>query len=110
MESWVDGYRIKRIARPRKLAADERRLTRIKYSLGTANGHEYEVISNQCLSNQFYGQTSLITGLLITDYSGWGEYPPGAYLTTLTGVPTFTAAKNRLAFEPGILMQPCEAG
>jgi hypothetical protein len=32
------------------------------------------------------------------------------YLITLTGVPNLTAAKNRLAFEPGIRMHPCEAG
>jgi hypothetical protein len=32
------------------------------------------------------------------------------YLRTVTGVPTLTAAKKRFAFDPGIRIQPCEAG
>jgi hypothetical protein len=31
---------------------------------------------------------------------------PASYLTTFTGVPNSTASKNRLAFEPGIRIQP----
>jgi hypothetical protein len=32
------------------------------------------------------------------------------YLRTVTGVPTLTAAKKRFALDPGIRIQPCDAG